>query len=268
MDVDVLIECDICNQEVNIELYDEKLNMCNICKCSTCLTGVRLSDEFTGPVLVGSLPVLSIDIGIQHLGMVLTYLNQEYEFKEIVWMELIDITVFSCDKECKLYHEKTFVDWIAHVVHKYYNIFQSASVILIERQPPQGLVVIEQILFGCFREKSILISPNSIHKFFDIGNLDYDTRKIAVVNLTRKYIQPQLQLQLEKYDRKHDICDAILFTIFWSKKQRESLEIENLLQKRKNAASKFNHRIGSSLNDFFDIYRYIPVGKETDECYK
>ena len=128
MDIEVLIECDHCKSEVDILLYDEKLNICNTCKKSP-----------------QQIFILSIDIGIQHLAMVLSSTTTDYHFQEIIWMELTDITVFTCDKNCKLHHDKTFADWMLHILEKYYNIFNQATHILIERQPPQGLVVLSLI---------------------------------------------------------------------------------------------------------------------------
>jgi hypothetical protein len=213
----------------------------------------------------GNLFVLSIDIGIKHLALVLSNINEKYEFEGIVWFELIDITVFKCKSNCPLFHEKTFADWLRHIIDRYIQIFEKANVILIERQPPQGLVVVEQILFGCFRDKSILISPNSVHKFFGIGNQDYEQRKISAINLTRNYINPTFQEQIEKCDRKHDVCDAILFTIFWIRKQKDIMEAEILRKKRQDVMNKFNKNLGMSLNDFFDVFRYIPSQEQEKE---
>ena len=242
MDIEVLIECDHCKSEVDILLYDEKLNICNTCKKSP-----------------QQIFILSIDIGIQHLAMVLSSTTTDYHFQEIIWMELTDITIFTCDKNCKLHHDKTFADWMLHILEKYYNIFKQATHILIERQPPQGLVVVEQILFGSWRDKSILISPNSVHKYFSIGDLDYENRKIASVNISKKYItSDSLKTQLLNCDRIHDISDCILFTIFWLSKKKEENEIQTLIHKREQAFKKVNQKLGMSLDDFFDMYRYIP----------
>jgi hypothetical protein len=247
MEVEILIECDSCNIEVDINTYNEKLGLCSIC------TGLHnLSLE--------SPTVLSIDIGIQHLGMVLTKISPDYTFTEILWIELVDITVFTCDRStCKLYHDKTFIDWTSHILQKYKDIFHKATYVLIERQPPQGLVVVEQILFGATRDKATLVAPNSVHKFFGIGQYDYDYRKIASVNISRRYIPETLQKKLGGYDRMHDISDCILFTLFWCQKKKEAAEIEILKTRREQAFKKVKHRLGMSLDDFFDMYRYIPT---------
>jgi hypothetical protein len=250
MDFEIVIECDNCHIEVDINTYDDKLGLCSLCKG---LHNLSLNDK-------DSRTVLSIDIGIQHLAMVSSSISKDYTFTEILWMDLVDITIFTCDKTtCKLHHDKTFTDWTSHFLQKYTQVFKQAEYILIERQPPQGLVVVEQILFGYMRDKSILISPNSVHKYFGIGQYDYDTRKIASVNISRKYISPTFRKKLESCDRIHDICDCILFTIFWCQKQKEQCEIKILKDRRETAFKKVNNRLGMSLDDFFDMYRYIPT---------
>lgn len=247
--METVFECGNCQKEVELEMYDEKSGVCNICFCANSFDNMYISGERL---------ILSIDIGIKHLALVLSNIDKNYEFGNIVWFDLVDITIFNCKPECPFFHSKTFADWIRHFIDRYEPILNKADHILIERQPPQGLVVVEQLLFGCFRYKSTLISPNSVHKFFGIGSYDYDHRKEAVVNIGMNYFSKEFRSQLEKYDRKHDVCDALLLTIFWSRTQKGLLEAEILRLKRQQAMLKHNQDLGMSLNDFFDIYRHIP----------
>jgi hypothetical protein len=249
MDFQVVFECENCKNEVELEFYDEKSGVCKACFCASNFDKMYISGKFL---------VLSIDIGIKHLALVLSNINEKYEFENIVWFDLVDITIFKCKPGCAFFHTSTFADWIRHFIDNYEFILTKADRILIERQPPQGLTVVEQLLFGCFREKSILIAPNSVHKFFGIGHFDYEQRKIASVNLTKNYFTHQLLTQLNGNVRKHDIADAMLFTIFWIRKQKDLMDAEILRKNRELAMNKFNKNIGMSLNDWFDVYRYIP----------
>jgi len=247
--MEVVFECDRCRKEVELSLYDEKTGVCNVCLCENTFRNMYISGKYL---------VLSIDIGIRHLALVLSDISEKYEFEKIVWFDLVDITKYDCQPDCPFFHTKTFADWIRHFIDKYEWVFAKADRILIERQPPQGLVVVEQLLFGCFREKSILISPNSVHKHFQIGHHDYDNRKKAVVNLTRNYFSREFGQQLDSYDRAHDICDAVLFTLYWAKKEQERVSATALLKKRQESMQRYNEHVGMSLDDFFDTYRYIP----------
>jgi len=249
MEYDFFFECDNCKKEVELQYYNEKLGVCTVCLCANSFQNMYISGERL---------ILSIDIGIKHLALVLINIDEHWQFQNIIWFDLVDITEFDCKPDCAFFHTKTFADWIRHFIDKYEHVINKAERILIERQPPNGLVVVEQLIFGCFREKSILISPTSVHKFFDIRQLDYEHRKIAVVNIARKYFTDKDYKKLCEYDRKHDICDAVLFTIFWIKKEQDRINSEILLQKRQEAMEKYNEHIGMSLDDFFDMYRYIP----------
>ena len=76
--------------------------------------------------------VISIDIGILHLGISVTLLDKEYNMLEIIWIDLIDITEFThkygpSSKECSLYHTKTFCDWMNHVYQENMDFFEMAD---------------------------------------------------------------------------------------------------------------------------------------------
>ena len=208
--------------------------------------------------------VLSIDIGILNLGISVSTLDEEFNLIDIVNIDLIDITKFThksgpCKEKCTLNHTKTFSDWLDHVFQEN-KYFEECDFILIEKQPPMGFVAVEQLIFNRWRNKSILISPNSMHKYFDIGRFDYDTRKeysqkIAKTKITNKYL---LQ-KLDDYHRCHDITDSVCLMLYWIHKKKIDYEE----QKRKKIVlerqiySNVNKK-NISINEWFECYRYIP----------
>jgi hypothetical protein len=212
--------------------------------------------------------VLSIDIGIQHLGISVTLLNADYSIMEIVWIDLIDIQKYTHDsgpskKECKLHHTKSFCDWITHVFQENSEFFERADTILIERQPPMGLVGIEQLIFSRWRDKAVLISPNSMHKFFHIGHYDYEQRKEQTSNITRKYLYNHSTVldKFETYERCHDIADSVCMMLFWIKKKQteysDNLRKEEVMKMQMNIVydrKKDGYRM--SVNDWFNQFRY------------
>lgn len=202
--------------------------------------------------------ILSIDIGIHHLGMVLVSIDNRYKFQDVLWMDLINIMEVHCLPNCKLYHTKTYTDLMAHILHKYNDTFEKADIILIERQPPQGLVVIEQFLFCAWRDKSILMAPNSVHAHFNMNNLTYDQRKIASVRIASEYIPVKFRNKLAKFTRQHDISDCILFVLYWIYKKREELKTIRLEQKRSRLLKKYNKGLGMSIDEFYERFRYVP----------
>jgi hypothetical protein len=242
--------CDKCGSELDLSLFNDDLDICLNCQL----------DKLK--IINNDIQVLSIDIGIKHLAFTVATIDKEsYEFIECTWSELIDITVFHCLPNCKLHHDKTFTDWINHVLVKYRQVFEKVNVILIERQPPSGLVVVEQMIFSAYRDKSILISPNSVHKYFSIGSFEYEKRKEYSVKIASKYISEDL---IKNYERKHDISDTILFTLFWANKMKEEKKRKELLDKRNNIIKKYNKGLGMSIEDFFHAFRYIPSKSRLD----
>ncbi len=203
--------------------------------------------------------VLSIDIGIENFGISVTFLNEDYTIQEIGMIDVINIQKFShnnvCKKTCKLQHTKTFCDWINHVFQENDMVFEKADYILIERQPPSGLVGIEQLIFSKWRDKSILISPNSMHKFFNIGMFDYEQRKIKTEDIARQSIIKHSKLLDEflSYERKHDIADSICLLLYWVyNKQQEYISIKRKLEMYNICYRNSN----LTLDDYFEQFRY------------
>ena len=203
--------------------------------------------------------VLSIDIGIENFGISLTFLNKDFTLYEIGMIDIINIQKFShnnvCKKNCKLQHTKTFCDWINHVFQEYNIVFEKADYILIERQPPCGLVGIEQLIFSKWRDKSILLSPNSMHKFFNIGVFDYEQRKLKTEEIAKEIILKHSKLIYEflSYERKHDISDSICLMLYWIyNKQQEYISI----QKKMEMDNLCYRNSNLTLDEYFEQFRY------------
>ena len=202
--------------------------------------------------------IVSVDVGIKNLALVLIEYTKEYIFNDIVWFELIDITQHvHLDSEsqidCKLFHSKTITDWLLHVMYLHNELFEYAQYIIIERQPPRGHVAIEQLLFFKYREKAILISPVSVHRFFGwSAEVNYEQRKEKSVAILKykleKTNRPWLHTELNKLKRQHDISDAVLQTLYFLYKKHEQLTIEKRLKQ---------YRDNSEL-PFLEKFRHIP----------
>ena len=175
--------------------------------------------------------ILSIDVGVIHLGISLSLLNMDYTLKEIIWVDNIDITDYKHKKclisECKLYHTKTFSDWIEHVIQENKEYFDDSDIIIIEKQPPLGFVVVEQLIFSKYRYKTTLISPNSVHKYFNFYNLDYDKRKEFSIKIADRFLSEKLIERSKLFDRRHDISDSVCIMLYFiNKKQEEYKKIQ------------------------------------------
>lgn len=194
-----------------------------------------------------TLKVLSIDVGITNLGYVYSevkiqlpesgskykahLLNNDYTLNKenikkcirVLDCNRVDITnikhkhVQFCD--CKLHHDRCIPDYLDHFVQETPH-FEECDVLIIERQPPVGITNVQDLLFKQFREKVLLISPGSIHKYFGLPGI-YDERKEQSEKIAQAFLSNFSKFTTN--NRKHDISDALLMTIFYYKQKTESL---------------------------------------------
>ena len=211
--------------------------------------------------------ILCIDVGVVNLGLSALIGNPKtLKFDRVVGIDLLDITkiphphdIPEC--QCTLNHSKTFTDWMEHIFQYYHDVFESVDKIVIERQPPMGFVVVEQLIYSKYRSKCELISPASMHKFFEIRG-DYEQRKEQSIAIGTRYLEQNSQIYQEfvNFSRKHDITDSILIGIFWFYKQNKTylemeykLYIDNLIIKTNSyggCPSEMN------IDDFLEQFRY------------
>ena len=173
--------------------------------------------------------VLSIDIGIKNLGYVFS--NAEYpeinsKFKSddikfninVIECNRVDITnmthnIVKC-QECKLHHERCIPDYLDHFIQDHREMFETADIILLERQPPVGILNVQDILFMKFRSKILLVNPRSVHLFFKMSK-DYDTRKLESERIASEYLGHFDNFLFNQ--RKHDMADAVLMILHYCK---------------------------------------------------
>ena len=161
--------------------------------------------------------IISIDIGIFNLGMIVVELDNDYniiDWELITKVNIQDLCLMCRNPKCNLPHEKTFSDYINHFINKYYTLFNECDYILLERQPPTGFIVIQELILDKFRNKSILINPRSVHKFHNIGQYNYEERKELSVNISKEFMKDDFN-KLSKYGRQHDISDAVCQLMYW-----------------------------------------------------
>ena len=190
--------------------------------------------------------VLSIDIGISNLGFIYSeatfpkltgsrYKNllnyQDYQpeiFKDLI--KVIDCNRINITKmkhrsvkfcDCKLLHERCIPDYLDHFIQEHQFYFDNCDILLLERQPPVGITNVQDLLFTKFRNKVLLISPNSVHKYFGLSS-EYSQRKIVSESIASEFLTEFGNFNLNS--RKHDISDAMLMVIYYFK-----TEIENLI---------------------------------------
>ena len=174
--------------------------------------------------------VVSIDIGYHNLGFVKSYVDEKSFEIKILEIFKIDLTKLPHKKikrfECQLHHTSEVVDLVSHFIQEYDDYFQEADKILIERQPPMGLTNIEALIMYTFRDKVELISPNAMHKHFQINFIDYEKRKEKTIQFAESFLE-----NFENYQglsRKHDVADAVCMIIFRFAKDKEKYRLSQV----------------------------------------
>ena len=206
----------------------------------------------------GEMMVLSIDIGVIHLGLSLMSIQSDYSLKAVEWIDLIDITKYQhhsvSAKDCTLYHTRTMSDWLTHTIQENRIFFEEADVILLERQPPMSpFIAIEQLIFSKYRNKTYLISPKNVHTYLRISHLTYDERKIYSVKIASKYLPSRYIEQLAQYDRPHDIADSICIFLYWRDKKEKEYE----RQERIKQFAMIKDMDGLDVFEKLERFRYV-----------
>lgn len=189
---------------------------------------------------------VSIDIGIQHMGVVYAEIKNDYTIDFIISCELVDIEQLCklcTDTDCLLHHSNYISDYMTHFFKKF-PILETADTILVEQQPPMGWIVIQEIIRFQYREKVISVSPSSVHFHFSINRLNYEQRKKATQDIANKYL-----IKFDDYknkERKHDMSDGLCQLVFYlSKKNADWIN-----QKKVNLFKNQNKHYIESLKIF------------------
>lgn len=152
--------------------------------------------------------IISIDIGLYHLGII-GAIVQNKTIQNIDLCELVDLKSLTefCDfPNCKLYHSLCIADYMSHFFQSFDFNLNHADLILIEQQPPQGLVSVEQLIVFKYRKKIKMVNPTKMHHHFNIHNLTYERRKEFTVKYSEKHLNEFKSFCQLK--RKHDLGDA------------------------------------------------------------
>ena len=178
--------------------------------------------------------IASIDIGIINLGLVAGVVS--WELIDIDEVHLVDLTRTCRRRGCTLEHSNHLVDRVNHFIQGYKHILDKAEKILIEKQPIQGLISVEQLLFDRLRDKVIFIYPVSLHKQFGIRHLNYDERKEFLVSATRSHLEGTI---FDTLERKHDVADAMAMIIYW--RRHTGKKVPQVVVQRENPFEQFRY---------------------------
>ena len=171
--------------------------------------------------------IVGIDIGYHNLGLVKTVVSED-GIPRVTLSKRIDLTNIRCLDCTVTPHTNEVADLVSHFIHQYHDdVLNPADTILLERQPPGGLTSVEALLLFAYRSKAVLVSPNSMHKHFGIGFLDYENRKIRTEEIAGDYFPPD-QTTYWNQVRKHDMADAMCMILYFTYRDRENYRLRNV----------------------------------------
>ena len=93
--------------------------------------------------------------------------------------------------------------------------FQSADVLLVERQMRSCMKTMAVSLRAFNYEKTTMVAPQSIKRHFKTAMKKHSKNKKAGIEVARKYLDAQKFKEFEKLKKKDDIADCILQTIWY-----------------------------------------------------
>jgi hypothetical protein len=183
--------------------------------------------------------VMAIDPGMSHLGAAMAFAKQ-WKIQSVIFFARYDITQLRHRRvereQCCLHHTKMPRDRVAHFIQEYANEFLMTNVVLVEQQPPKGLVAVEQLLMREFEDRAQLVSPTAMHKYLGIEHMrkNREARKVFTANHAQKHLDDLQRSQLRQYGRCHDIADAICMIEFWLAKMYKTMMVPRLIQQKKS----------------------------------
>jgi hypothetical protein len=156
--------------------------------------------------------VVSIDIGVRNFAMCIAHGDPEGNLciRGFHKYDLLNQRSGACRGMAE-------IDGLLRILEKHRNDFAGADVILVERQPPGGILSVQAVLYARYVQKVKLVSPNAMHKYFKMTGLDYEQRKSEVDRIVSQDLWPKVsedaQKAYVKSMRRHDMADAACFAV-------------------------------------------------------
>ena len=186
--------------------------------------------------------VTGIDIGLHHMGLMKGEIDDKnYNKFSLDKFDLIDLSK---------YGEKEIYLMLDHMFKEYADYFD-VDKLIIERQPPGGLLSIQEVIAFKYKDIVNLVSPRSVHCFIGSNYYTYDRRKLISIDYTIKYLIRHMDTDIKKQffalPRKHDIADAFCMIAYFGNKV--------LYTKRRIPPIKENVQYGVNLDEYFEQFK-------------
>jgi len=176
--------------------------------------------------------VLGVDVGVVHLALATGHVDAQFRHLVIAHVEVINTMVHAHEAvplaACTLHHTGMAADRVAHVVQERKALFQDAHTIVVERQPPGGLRDVEQVLVILFRDKTVVMAPQTMHAHIGSSGRPYALRKLMAIEFAAKWVPDLLDRFPVKAD---DAADAVSLVATFVQKHADRLEAASALER-------------------------------------
>ena len=184
--------------------------------------------------------IFAVDPGVKNMG----YACYDTERKGFITFGKFDMQTGVKSKEKTKYAllTKRFCDAMEDYLKK-------ADVVLIEAQMQAKMKMIQTAMQCFYWDKSHVIGPLAVRKFFGISMSNYSKNKKTSVILSGQLIHSIREKHLmSSFEKKDDVADAIILARYWDYKERgdtwagpdmsklEPRKLKNPLNKKKRAA--------------------------------
>jgi hypothetical protein len=165
--------------------------------------------------------VIAVDVGIRNFAFVVASVTPECT-------EFLSAHKYDLYKAAEGPSAMPEVAGLSRVLDRHRLDFLRADVVVVERQPPGGILSIQAVLFDRFQSKIVLAAPQTMHKHHGLRGLDYEGRKRAVESIACGLFDDTACLPMfSKLPRKHDVADAACYVAWyaakWRKKQQKNI---------------------------------------------
>lgn len=142
--------------------------------------------------------ILSVDVGTRNFAMTL-YCT---EAKDFVLMRLVDLRNF-----------KDYVGKMKEMSEE--EPFKSADVLLVENQMRSIMKTMATALRAFNFDKTVMVAPQSVKRHFRTSKKrHYWNKKVALVKVN-EFLTEKSRAMFEKFEKKDDIADCVLQTIWF-----------------------------------------------------
>jgi hypothetical protein len=149
--------------------------------------------------------IVSIDVGLRNFGYAIIQDGKLIDFDSICIWDFVPKK------------KRTDYPFIARTLVEKSNIFDGADCILIERQMQSRMKMIACALRCFFWEKSHMVAPISVRKYFKISTGVYKNNKKASIALVPKFFNEEQMKKFNRHKKKDDCADAVLQGLYWVK---------------------------------------------------